>query len=45
MTPCANMGMWKVEPDFDNTSNLAMSIIHLDSMVHSAHPMGIAGAT
>ena len=43
--PCTDMGMWKVEPDFDNTGNLAMSIIHLDSMVCSAHLMGIAGAT
>ncbi|KAF8230335.1 hypothetical protein L208DRAFT_1282235 [Tricholoma matsutake] len=37
--------MWKVKPDFDNTGNLAMSIIHLNSMVHGAHLMGIAGAT
>ena len=44
-TPCAETGMWKVEPDFDNTGNLAMSIIHLDSMVHGAHLMGIAGTT
>ena len=44
-TPCADTGMWKVEPDFDNTGNLAMSIIHLDSMVRCTHLMGIAGAT
>jgi hypothetical protein len=44
-TPCAETGMWKVEPDFDNTGNLAMSIIHLDSMVRVAHLMGIAGTT
>jgi myo-inositol catabolism protein IolC len=37
--------MWKVEPDFDNMRNLAMSIIHLDSMVRGAHLMGIAGTT
>ena len=37
--------MWKIRPDFDNTGNLAMSIIHLDSMVRSAHLMGIADAT
>ena len=37
--------MWKVEPDFDNLGNVAMSIIHLDSMVRSAHLMGIAGTT
>ena len=46
-TPCADTGMWKVEPDFDNMGNLAMSIIHLDSMVRGAHlrVMGIAGDT
>ncbi|KIK05406.1 hypothetical protein K443DRAFT_641183 [Laccaria amethystina LaAM-08-1] len=44
-TPCADTGMWKVEPDFDNMGNLAMSIIHLDSMVRGAHLMGIAGTT
>jgi hypothetical protein len=43
--PCADTGMWKVKPDFDNTGNLALSIIHLDSMVRGAHLMGIAGAT
>ena len=37
--------MWKLRPDFNNTGNLAMSIIHLDSMVRSAHLMGIADAT
>ena len=37
--------MWKIQPGFDNTGNLAMSIIHLDSMVHGAHLMGIADAT
>ena len=37
--------MWKVEPNFDNMGNLAMLIIHLDSMVRSAHLMGIAGTT
>ena len=37
--------MWKVKPNFDNIGNLAMSIIHLDGMVHGAHLMGIAGAT
>ena len=44
-TLCADTGMWKVEPDFDNPGNVAMLIIHLDSMVHGAHLMGIAGTT
>ena len=42
-TPCMDTGMWKVQPDFDNTGNFAMSIIHLDSMVRGAHLMGVAG--
>ena len=37
--------MWKVKPDFANTGNLAMSIIHLNSMVRGAHLMCIAGTT
>ncbi|KAF8801773.1 hypothetical protein BYT27DRAFT_7226673 [Phlegmacium glaucopus] len=44
-TPCADTGMWKVQPDFDKMGNLAMSIIHLDSMVRGAHLMGVAGTT
>jgi hypothetical protein len=43
--PCVDTGMWKVKPDIDNTGNLAMLIIHLDSMVRSAHLMGIADGT
>jgi hypothetical protein len=37
--------MWQVQPDFDNTGNFAMSIIHLDSIVHGAHLMGFAGTS
>ena len=37
--------MWRITPDFDNMGNLAMSIIHLDSIVRDAHLMGIAGTT
>ena len=44
-TPYTDTGMWKVEPDFDNLGNVDMLIIHLDSMVRSAHLMGIAGTT
>ena len=44
-TPCADAGTWKVEPDFNNLGNVAMSIIHLNNMLHGAHLMGIAGTT
>ena len=43
--PCADTGMWKVQPNFDNTGNFAMSIIHLDSIICGAHLMGIAGTS
>jgi hypothetical protein len=44
-TACADTGMWRIKPDFDNTGDLSMSIIPLDSMVRGAHLMGISGAT
>jgi hypothetical protein len=43
--PCADTGMWRVQPDFDNLGNHAMSLIHLDSIVRGAHLMGIAGSS
>jgi hypothetical protein len=42
-SPCSQTGMWMVKPDFDNTGNRAMSIIHLDSILQGAHLMGHAG--
>ena len=44
-TPCPDTGMWRIKPDFDNMGDLAMLIIHIDSMVRGAHLMGIAGTT
>jgi len=35
--------MWLVEPDFDNTGNRAMSLIHIDSILRGAHLIGHAG--
>jgi hypothetical protein len=43
-SPCPDTGMWMVEPDFDQTGNRAMSIIHIDSILRSAHLMGICGS-
>ena len=34
-----------VEPDFDNTGNFSMLIIHLDSKVSGMHLMGIVGTS
>ena len=41
---CPDTGMWMVEPDFDQTGNRAMSIIHIDSILRSAHLMGVSGS-
>jgi hypothetical protein len=41
--PCPDTRMWMVEPDFDSTGHLAMSIVHLDTILRSAHLMGVAG--
>ena len=43
-SPCLDTGMWMVKLDFDQTGNHAMSIIHLDSILHGAHLMGVSGS-
>jgi hypothetical protein len=40
---CPDTGMWMVEPDYDRTGSLAMSVVHLDTILRAAHLMGIAG--
>jgi hypothetical protein len=42
--PCPDTGMWKVAPDFDLTGGRAMSVVHLDTVLRSAHLMGVAGS-
>ena len=41
--PCPETGMWMVEPDYNVTGSLAMSIIHLGAIERGAHLMGVAG--
>ncbi|KIJ12088.1 hypothetical protein PAXINDRAFT_83473 [Paxillus involutus ATCC 200175] len=41
--PCPNIGMWMVEPDFEENGDPAFSVIHLDSIMHPAHLIGIYG--
>ncbi|KAF8957103.1 hypothetical protein BDZ97DRAFT_120310 [Flammula alnicola] len=41
--PCPDTRMWMVEPDFDSMGGRAMSVIHLDTILRSAHLMGVAG--
>ncbi|KAF8800035.1 hypothetical protein BYT27DRAFT_7236140 [Phlegmacium glaucopus] len=43
-SPCPDTGMWMVEPDFDQTGNRAMSVIHIDSILRGAHLMGVYGS-
>jgi len=43
-SPYPDTGMWMVEPDFDQTGNRAMSIIHIDSILRSADLMGVSGS-
>ena len=42
--PCPDTGMWKVVPDFNLTGGRAMSVVHLDTILRSAHLMGVAGS-
>ena len=38
--PDFNMGMWRVEPDFDIEGDPLLAVIHLDTMIHAAHLIG-----
>ena len=39
--PCPDMRMWKVKPDLDDLRNPMLDIIHLNSILHNAHLMGV----
>ncbi|OBZ69604.1 hypothetical protein A0H81_10320 [Grifola frondosa] len=41
--PCKDTGMWIVEPDVDYAGRRIMSVLHLDTMLRSAHLIGVAG--
>ncbi|KAJ7511317.1 hypothetical protein B0H11DRAFT_2387035 [Mycena galericulata] len=41
--PCPDVGMWMVEPDLDNRGRRVMDIIHIDTILRSAHLIGIYG--
>ncbi|KAJ7666342.1 hypothetical protein B0H17DRAFT_951049 [Mycena rosella] len=43
--PCPNVGMWRVEPDLDGRRHhdRFMDIIHIDTILRSAHLIGIYG--
>ena len=42
--PCEDTGMWRVEPDFDMMERRMCSVIHIDSILRSAHLIGVAGS-
>ncbi|KAJ6561586.1 hypothetical protein B0H10DRAFT_2169275 [Mycena sp. CBHHK59/15] len=41
--PCPNVGMWMVEPDTDHRGQRVIDIIHIDTILRSAHLIGIYG--
>ncbi|KAJ7200733.1 hypothetical protein B0H12DRAFT_1288754 [Mycena haematopus] len=41
--PCPDVGMWMVEPDTDRRGRRVMDIIHIDTILRSAHLIGIYG--
>ncbi|KAG1837870.1 hypothetical protein C8R48DRAFT_622582, partial [Suillus tomentosus] len=43
--PCKSTGMWMVEPELDDDSGERLvSVIHLDSIMHAAHLIGVYGS-
>ncbi|KAF4614058.1 hypothetical protein D9613_007679 [Agrocybe pediades] len=42
-TPCPETGMWVVEPDFDDDGQPLLEVVHLETILRSAHLMGKAG--
>ena len=38
-----DMGMWVVQPDFDETGSPLAAIIYLNSILHVAHLIGACG--
>ena len=38
------MSRYRVVPDFDLTGGCAMSMVHLDTILRSAHLMGVVGS-
>ncbi|KAG6898427.1 hypothetical protein C0992_004138 [Termitomyces sp. T32_za158] len=42
--PCPETGLWIVEPDCDYDGKRIMSVIHVDTILRSAHLIGCAGA-
>lgn len=41
--PCINIGMWMVQPEYDDEGAPLLSVIHLDSIMQPAHLISIYG--
>ena len=41
-SPCEDAGLWRVEPDCDARGRHRSSVIHIDTILHSAHLIGVA---
>ncbi|KAF8267711.1 hypothetical protein EI94DRAFT_1771804 [Lactarius quietus] len=43
-SPCEEMGLWRVEPDIDVRGHHTCSVVHIDTILWSAHLIGVAGS-
>ncbi|KAF8268076.1 hypothetical protein EI94DRAFT_1579001, partial [Lactarius quietus] len=42
-SPCEEMGLWRVDADFDVRGHHACSVVHIDAILQSAHLISMAG--
>jgi hypothetical protein len=42
-SPCEDTGLWRVEPDYNMGGRRMCSVIHIDTILRSAHLIGVAG--
>lgn len=42
-SPCEDTGLWRVEPDFDVRGRRMSSVVHIDTILRSAHLIGVGG--
>ena len=40
-SPCEETGLWRIEPDFDVMGRHMCSVIHIDTILRSAHLIGV----
>jgi hypothetical protein len=42
-SPCEETGLWHVVPDCDARGRRTVSLVHIDTILHGAHLIGVAG--